>query len=109
SPLSGGYAGAKATVRFIAQYAAEESRRLNLGIQVTALLPQLSAATDLGRPAVAAYAHRAGMTEEQYRAQLGTPVTPHLAGAAVVQVLTDPTLTAHGAFLLTSAGLKPLE
>jgi len=109
SPLSGGYAGAKATVRFIAQYAAEESSRLDLGIQITALLPQLSPATDLGRPAVAAYARRAGLTEEEYRAQLGSPLTPDLAGAAVVQVLTDPALSAQGAFLLTSAGLKPLN
>lgn len=34
SPLSGGYAGAKATVRFICGYAGEESRRAGLGITV---------------------------------------------------------------------------
>jgi NAD(P)-dependent dehydrogenase (short-subunit alcohol dehydrogenase family) len=109
SPLSGGYAGAKATVRFIAQYAAEEAGRLDLGIRITTLLPQLTPATDLGRPAVAAYARRAGMSEEEYRAQLGEPLTPQLAAAAVVQVLTDPALTAHPAYLLTAAGLRPLE
>jgi NAD(P)-dependent dehydrogenase (short-subunit alcohol dehydrogenase family) len=109
SPLSGGYAGAKATVRFLAQYAAEESRRLGLGIHTTALLPQLSPATDLGLPAVTAYARRAGMTQEAYLAQLGDPLIPRLAGAAVAQLLTDPALTAHGAFLLTSGGLKPLD
>ncbi|HVA91199.1 MAG TPA: SDR family oxidoreductase [Chloroflexota bacterium] len=109
SPLSGGYAGAKATLRFMAQYAAEESRRLDLGIQITALLPQLSPATDLGQLAVAAYARRAGMTEEEYRAQLGAPLTPQLAGAAVMRVLTDPTLAAHGAFMLAAAGLKAVD
>jgi NAD(P)-dependent dehydrogenase (short-subunit alcohol dehydrogenase family) len=109
SPLSGGYAGAKAMVRFLAQYAAEESTRLSLGIQVTALLPQLTPATDLGRPAVAAYAHRAGMTQEEYLAQLGTPLTPQMVGASVVQTLTDPARTGYGAFLLTSAGLKALD
>ena len=109
SPLSGGYAGAKATLRFLAQYAAEESSRLDLGIRFTALLPQLSPATDLGRLAVAAYARRAGVTEEEYRAQLGAPLTPQLAGAGVVQVLTDPMLAAHGAFMLTNAGLKPID
>ncbi len=109
SPLSGGYAGAKAMVRFIAQYVAEESVRLGLGIQVTALLPKLTPATDLGRPAVAAYARRAGMTREEYLAQLGAPLTPQLVGAAVVQTLTDPGRTGYGAFLLTSAGLKALE
>lgn len=109
SSLSGGYAGAKATQRFITQYAAEESRRLDLGIQFTALLPQLTPATDLGKLAVTAYARRYGRTEEEYLAQFGALVTPDLAGAAVLQVLTDPALTAHGAFLLTGAGLKPLE
>jgi hypothetical protein len=107
--LSGGYAGAKATVRFIAQYATEEASRLDLGIQITTLLPRLTPATDLGRTAAAAYARRAGMIMEEYIAQLGAPLTPDLAGAAVVQLVTDPALTAHRAFLLTSAGLKPLE
>jgi NAD(P)-dependent dehydrogenase (short-subunit alcohol dehydrogenase family) len=109
SPLSGGYAGAKATLRFIAQYAADEAGRQDLGIHITTLLPQLSPATDLGRLAVAAYARRAGMTEEAYMAQRGAPLTPEIAGAGVVQVLTDPSLAAHPAFLLSSAGLKPLD
>jgi 3-oxoacyl-[acyl-carrier protein] reductase len=30
SPISGGYAGAKATIRFIAAYADDEARRLGL-------------------------------------------------------------------------------
>ena len=109
SPLSGGYAGAKAAQRFIAQYAAEEASRLGLGLQITTLLPQLSPATDLGRTAVAAYARRAGLTQDAYVAQLGASLTPALAGAAVVQVLADPTLTTQSAFLLTSSGLRPVE
>jgi NAD(P)-dependent dehydrogenase (short-subunit alcohol dehydrogenase family) len=109
SPLSGGYAGAKAMARFLAQYAGEEARRLDLGIQVTALLPQLSPATDLGRPAVAAYARRAGLTHEAYVAQLGEPLTPRIVGAEVVRVVTDPALAALGAYVLTSGGLKPLD
>ncbi len=95
SPLSGGYAGAKATLRFLAQYAAEEAGRLDLGLQVTALLPQLTPATDLGRAAVAAYARRTGLTEEAYVAQLDDPLTPAQAGA--ISILTgfiDPRLFA---------------
>ena len=61
SPLSGGYAGAKATVRFIASYAADESARAGLGIRFIAVLPQLTPTTDLGAAAVAAYASRAGL------------------------------------------------
>jgi hypothetical protein len=56
SPLSGGYAGAKATQRFITGYAQDEADRAGLGITFTAVLPRLTPLTDLGRPAVAAYA-----------------------------------------------------
>ena len=58
SPLSGGYAGAKATVRFIMSYAAGESQRNGLGIEFVSLLPQLTPDTDLGLAAVQAYAGR---------------------------------------------------
>jgi NAD(P)-dependent dehydrogenase (short-subunit alcohol dehydrogenase family) len=109
SPMSGGYAGAKATIRFIAQYAAEESRRANLGIRVASILPQLSPTTDLGRLAVAAYARRAGRTEEQFAAQTGPPLTPALVGAAVIRLLTDRLLDAHAAFNLDANGLTPVD
>jgi NADP-dependent 3-hydroxy acid dehydrogenase YdfG len=108
SPISGGYAGAKATVRFVAQYAAEESSRAKLGIRVACVLPKLSPATDLGRPAVAAYARRAGRTEEQFLAQIGPPLTPPLAGTAMVRLLTDRSQDAHAAFTLDADGLTPL-
>ena len=61
SPLSGGYAGAKATIRFIASYAAAESERSGLGLRFTSVLPQLTPATDLGAAAVAGYAGRQGV------------------------------------------------
>src|SRR5580693_3827883 len=48
SPLSGGYAGAKATIRFITAYAADESERAELGIRFVSVLPQLTPATTLG-------------------------------------------------------------
>ena len=38
SPLSGGYAGAKATQRFVTAYAQEEARRAGLGITFTTVL-----------------------------------------------------------------------
>ena len=56
SPLSGGYAGAKATIQFITAYAADESEPAGLGIRFTSVLPQLTPATGLGAAAVAAYA-----------------------------------------------------
>jgi NAD(P)-dependent dehydrogenase (short-subunit alcohol dehydrogenase family) len=108
SPLSGGYAGAKATLRFMAAYAADESRRSDLRISVTAVLPKLTPATDLGRPAVVAYAARAGITEEEYRRQLGKPVTPELAGEAFVGLATSDPDTLAAAYMLTAEGLAPL-
>src|SRR5262249_29030169 len=101
--------GAKATVRFVAQYAADEASRAGLGIRITSVLPQLSPATELGRPAVAAYAQRAGLSEEAYLAQMGTPLSPQLVGTAVVRLLTDPALASHQACMLTSACLAALD
>ncbi|SRR5712692_3970087 len=109
SPLSGGYAGAKATQRFMAEYAAQESRRAGLGITVTAVLPKLTPATELGRPAVEAYAARSGVTEEVFRAQLGEPVTPQIAGTAYVQLATGGPDADAAAYALTADGLQPLR
>jgi NAD(P)-dependent dehydrogenase (short-subunit alcohol dehydrogenase family) len=106
SPLSGGYAGAKAAQRFMADYAAQESRRAGLGIAVVSVLPRLTPATELGRPAVAAYAARAGISEAEYVAGMGEPVTPAVAGAAFVELATGD--TSAGAFLLTGGGLQTL-
>src|SRR6202048_5608434 len=41
SPASGGYAGSKATQRFIAEYAQDESRRGGVGIYVPAGMPRM--------------------------------------------------------------------
>jgi NAD(P)-dependent dehydrogenase (short-subunit alcohol dehydrogenase family) len=108
SPLSGGYAGAKATQRFLAGYAQDEANRAGLGITVTALLPRLTPLTDLGRPAVRAYAARSGLSEEDYLRQLGEPLTPEAAGAAVVELLNAEAASVAPAYLLSAAGLKAL-
>jgi NAD(P)-dependent dehydrogenase (short-subunit alcohol dehydrogenase family) len=108
SPLSGGYAGAKATQRFIAVYAQEEANRDELGITFTSILPRITPLTGLGRPAVEAYATRAGLTQEQYMEQMGPPVTPEVAGNAVLHLLHADPETVAGAYLLTGAGLKEL-
>ena len=108
SPLSGGYAGAKGTQRFIARYAQEEADRAGLGITFTTLLPKLTPLTQLGRPAVEAYAARSGLSEQEYLAQLGTPLTPEIAGKAVLDVLGTAAATGAAEYLLTGDGLRPL-
>ena len=106
SPLSGGYAGAKAMIRFIAAYAADESSRHGLGIRFTSVLPQLTPATDLGATAVAGYAAREGLDVPAYLAGLGPLPTAEQVGQAVTGLATDPGYD-QGAYLLTAAGLRP--
>lgn len=108
SPLSGGYAGAKSTQRFIAAYAAQESERLKLGIGITAVLPRLTPATRLGRPAVTAYAAREGLSEDEYRRRIGKPVTPEMAGAAFLRLATGPE-GESGAYMLSAEGIQAIS
>ncbi len=108
SPLSGGYAGAKATQRFISAYGQEEANRAGLEISFSAVLPRITPATDLGRPAVQAYAARNGQSEEDYMRQMGPPVTPEIAGSAVVELLEANQPMLAPAYLLTGAGLEQL-
>jgi NAD(P)-dependent dehydrogenase (short-subunit alcohol dehydrogenase family) len=108
SPLSGGYAGAKATQRFITAYARDEAERAGLGITFTAVLPRITPLTDLGRPAVRAYAARGGQSEEEYIQQMGEPLTPEVAGAALVELVRADAAGVAPGYLLSSAGLQNL-
>lgn len=108
SPLSGGYAGAKATVRFIASYAASESERAGLGISFVSVLPRLTPATDLGAKAVAAYAERQGVDIDAFVRSSGPALTPEQAGRCVLEIATGER-RGHDAYLLTAAGLAPLD
>jgi NAD(P)-dependent dehydrogenase (short-subunit alcohol dehydrogenase family) len=108
SPLSGGYAGAKATQRFTAAYAQDEAERAGLDITFTAVLPRMTPLTDLGRSAVEAYAARAGQPFEDYLEQLGPPVTPEIAGGAVLELVRADTAQIDPAYVLTGAGLQRL-
>lgn len=106
SPASGGYAGAKATQRFIAAYAADESRRAGLGITVTAVLPTMTPLGDVGKMGVRAYTARTGKTEEEYLAGLGEVLTPETAGAAMVELALADSGTIAPGYLLTPGGLR---
>ena len=109
SPLSGGYAGAKATQRFISAYAQDEADRAGLDITFTAVLPRITPLTGLGRPAVKAYAARYGKTEEEYLEPFGEPLSPEIAGAALAELVRADATTIAPQYLLSSAGLQPLE
>jgi NAD(P)-dependent dehydrogenase (short-subunit alcohol dehydrogenase family) len=109
SPLSGGYAGAKATQRFITAYAQDEATRAGLDITFTTVFPQFAPQTGVGRPAVAAYAARAGQSVEEFLA--GQPfrlLTPEIAGDSVVELLEADASDVAPAYVLNGAGLQDL-
>lgn len=107
SPLSGGYAGAKAAIRFITGYAADESGRAGLGIRFVSVLPKLTPATDLGAAAVAAYARRAGVDIDVFVKELGPALAPEQVGKPIAD-LASSTDQPSGAYLLTPDGLSLL-
>jgi NAD(P)-dependent dehydrogenase (short-subunit alcohol dehydrogenase family) len=107
SPLSGGYAGAKATVRLITGYAALESQRAGLGIDFVSVLPALTPATELGAMAVAAYAERQGVDVETFAQSLQPALTAAQVGNSVLELVSGGP-SEHRAYTLSAAGLSPL-
>ena len=105
SPLSGGYAGAKAAIRFLTGYAAEEARTLGLDIRFLTVLPQITPATALGAAGVAAYAARQDSDVATFTAALAPILTPEQVGRSVMELVTDH--TARGGYLLSGHGLTP--
>ncbi|HEY6430250.1 MAG TPA: hypothetical protein VIX84_23715, partial [Acidimicrobiales bacterium] len=107
SPLSGGYAGAKATVRFISAYAGLEAARHALDIRFVSVLPQITPATDLGAKYVEAYAGYQGLDVETYLSQLGPTLSLAQAGECVVELASGGDYT-ETAYLLNGSGLIPV-
>lgn len=106
SPLSGGYAGAKSAIRFIRDYAAQESERARLGLRFVTLLPKLTPATGLGADAVAGYAARQGVATDVYTKGLQPVLAPDQVAAAVVAVAGDPGSAPE--YLVSGTGYRAL-
>jgi 3-oxoacyl-[acyl-carrier protein] reductase len=109
SPLSGGYAGAKATQRFITGYAQGESNRAGLHITFTTVLPQFAPQTDVGSAAVHAYAALAGKPLEEFLKTQPFPLlTPEIAGTAIVELTHSAASDVAPSYVLNGAGLQKL-
>jgi 3-oxoacyl-[acyl-carrier protein] reductase len=108
SPLSGGYAGAKATQRLITAYAQEEADRAGLDLTFTTVLPRFAPMTGVGQAAVQAYAARAGLSIEDFLQQRDPPLTPEIAGSAIVELVQADSASLAPAYVLTGTGLQPL-
>jgi NADP-dependent 3-hydroxy acid dehydrogenase YdfG len=91
SPLSGGYASAKAAVRYLRGYAADEARRADLGIRFHTLLPHMTPDGGVGSVAVDGYAARQGVDRAAFVASREQPVlTARQVAEAVLEVARDP-------------------
>jgi NAD(P)-dependent dehydrogenase (short-subunit alcohol dehydrogenase family) len=108
SPLSGGYAGAKGTQRFITAYAQEEANRAGLDITFTTIMARFAPQTDVGRTAIQAYAARNGQSVDDYLQQLGPLLTPEIAGSALLELVQADAATIAPVYMLTGAGLHKL-
>lgn len=94
SPLSGGYAGAKATVRLITGYAAAEAK--DLGIAMTTILPTVTPGTTIGDTALRAYASNPNLIDGP---------TPESVGRAVIGLVGGEVASAY---VVEGAGLRAL-
>src|SRR5439155_15600834 len=106
SPNSGGYAGAKRTQIFIADYSQKESDRLELGLRFTALAPRMIPETDLGKHAVAGYSRYLGMSAADSIKSMDLPPTASAVAAAVIQLATNPDHSKGNTFVLSGKRLR---
>jgi NAD(P)-dependent dehydrogenase (short-subunit alcohol dehydrogenase family) len=111
SPLSGGYAGAKRMLWFMAKYANKVAEQKGLGIRFQAIVPlQIIGGTGVGDEASTGYARAMGIEREAFLAQFGAPMPPRQFGDHLVAVLDDPQYATGFAFgLKGDTGITVLE
>ena len=111
SPLSGGYAGAKRMLWFMARYANGVSEQKGLGIHFQAIVPmQIIGDTGVGDAGANAYARAMGIKRDEYLARFGAPMPPREFGEKVVSVLENPNYAEGIAFgLKGDTGITLLE
>jgi NAD(P)-dependent dehydrogenase (short-subunit alcohol dehydrogenase family) len=90
SPLSGGYASAKAAIRYLRGYGEDESTRAGLGIRFVALLPQLTPLGGVGAAGVTGYAARQGVARETFVENMAPVLTPDQVAKAVLEIASTP-------------------
>jgi NAD(P)-dependent dehydrogenase (short-subunit alcohol dehydrogenase family) len=106
SPNSGGYAGAKRTQLFIANYGQKESDRLGLGLRFSALAPRMMPDTELGKHAVSGYARYLGISATDFIRSMAAPPTSTDVATAVIELAADADRTKGKAFTVSGKGLE---
>lgn len=108
SPNSGGYAGAKRTQMFIANYGQKESDRLGLDLRFSTLAPRMIPDTELGKHAVAGYSRYLGITESDFVRSMDSPPTSTDVATAVVELAADPDRARGKMFVVSGRGFQAL-
>ena len=106
SPISGGYAGAKRTQIFMANYSQKESDRLGLGLRFTALAPRIMPDTELGKHAVAGYSRYLGISAADFVQGMASPPSSSDVAAAVIELITNPGYPKGSVFIVSGKGLE---
>jgi NAD(P)-dependent dehydrogenase (short-subunit alcohol dehydrogenase family) len=108
SPLTGGYAGAKRTQIFIANYCQKESDRLGLGLRFMAIAPRIIPDTDLGKHAIAGYSRYLGISADDFVRGMAAPPTACIVATAVIELVLNPDRSLGDVFIVTRKGLEAL-
>jgi NAD(P)-dependent dehydrogenase (short-subunit alcohol dehydrogenase family) len=109
SPLSGGYAGAKATIKLISSYAGLEAQRLGADIRFASVLPQLTPATGLGKIYTEQYSAMAGLSEAQFlNGRFGGTLSAEQVAESIADLAVDDSYS-DAAYLVGMAGLQSVE
>ncbi len=106
SPISGGYAGAKRTEIFMANFSQKESDRLGLGLRFMALAPRIMPDTEVGKHAVAGYSRYLGISAADFIQSMDSPPTPSDVATAVIELATNPDRSKGKVFIVTGKGLE---
>jgi NAD(P)-dependent dehydrogenase (short-subunit alcohol dehydrogenase family) len=106
SPISGGYAGAKRTQIFIANYAQKESDRLGLGLSFAAIVPRIMPDTELGRHAVAGYSSYLGVSPEDFLKGMPAPPAARQLADAIIGLARQTEHIGGKVFSMSGNGLE---
>ncbi len=106
SPNSGGYAAAKRTQIFMANYIQKESDRLGLGLRFMALAPRIMPDTELGKHSVAGYSRYLGISAADFIQSMDSPPTSSDVATAVIELATSPDRSKGKVFIVSGKGLE---
>lgn len=109
SPNSGGYAGAKRTQIFMANYGQKESDRLELGLRFIALAPRIMPDTEFGRHAVAGYSRYLGISAADFIQSMASPPTSSDTAAGVIELVTNPDRSKGNLYVVSGKGLEAVR